>query len=251
MKHVFFELENDDDEVKPKEKIACVYCGKEYVSERAFAKHTCKEKDRAEQIKTPEGIAAYEFYKIWMRKRKYRAGSLETFTSSRHYNAFINFAKFIKITEIKMIDEYIDLMMGYMDGGLDPIIWSKDFGYKLYQSWLDAQCDPILQVEQTVIYISRYCETRRIDMKDFFNSVTFNQYVQWIRKRTISPWFALLSPHSISFIVDNPSVDEHDIQQFYKTIGGQELWTNIFDDPKNDRLVADIREICSIVFAES
>ena len=53
-----------------KYKFTCKFCGKNFVHEGWYLKHRCKEMARDEAIRTPEGQAAWEFYKLWLSKSK-------------------------------------------------------------------------------------------------------------------------------------------------------------------------------------
>jgi len=74
----------------------CQYCGKVLANETYYMKHSCREKERTEELATPIGQGAYMFYCDWMKAYKRKAPSADTFATSRYYTSFIEFARHVK-----------------------------------------------------------------------------------------------------------------------------------------------------------
>ena len=60
-------------------------------------KHNCEEKKRLDEIRSPIGQSAYQYYSNWMRENGRSVPPLETFIHSSLYNTFIRQAS-IKTT---------------------------------------------------------------------------------------------------------------------------------------------------------
>lgn len=168
----------------------CTYCSKQYVREDAYMKHRCKEMDRADEIKTPIGQAAYLHYSTWMNMNKRRAPTIEVFTTSRFYVFFIKFAGYIKRVSIPDVESFISLMV---ERDLSPSLWLHDKVYVLYIEHLDRKVGPMRQATTTINTLFKIADAAQCDVSEIFNHMHPAEVIQLIRQRRLSPWILLNS----------------------------------------------------------
>lgn len=169
----------------------CPHCKKRYVKESAFLKHSCKEKERADEIQTPIGQAALQFYSEWLRHlhRKSKV-SADMFTKSKFYTTFINFAKFVKQVTLPTPNKFIKFAT---NKDYPPTSWINNYVYVDYLDYLDSVADPLEQTTDSVKFLLSYCDKHNIDPSEFFNVVDVSDLIMMIQKRQLYPWLLIMS----------------------------------------------------------
>lgn len=176
----------------------CSYCKKVFVIEKAFMSHKCKEKLRIEEIKTPEGQAAYQYYSQWMRLKKHKAPSIDTFTTSRYYKAFINFTQWSKKLHISEPEIFMRLMV---IRDITPVLWCRDQCYSIYLEFLDKDSDPFQLVLTSIEILEKITLQEKLDFNNIFNQLGYKRILELIRLRNISPWLLLHSDKFKQFLL--------------------------------------------------
>lgn len=161
-----------------------------YVQENAFLKHTCRPKQRLDQMKTPLGQAAYLFYAKWMFATKRSVPTRETFMNSKFYESFIRFAKFIKSVRIPEPEIYIQVMKSK---DLQPAMWTMDDAYGFYLEHVEFHMDPKTSIRITSSVLSDLADEYECDIPEVFIKVPPSETIQLIRERKLSPWVLLKS----------------------------------------------------------
>lgn len=225
---------------KPKQVFECEYCKKHYVKESAFLQHTCRAKERLDQIKTPLGQAAYLFYAKWMFMTKRSVPSRDTFMTSKYYESMIRFAKFIKAVRIPEPEIYIQVMKSK---DLQPTMWTLDDAYGFYLEHVEFHMDPKTSIRITSSIISELAQEYEVDMPQVFEAVEPNEIIQLIRERKLTPWVLLKSAKFRQFL--QSCTDEQ--MSIIETLINSTFWKRRFqDNPKVVEFVKQCNEIMGI-----
>ena len=154
-------------------------------------KHSCREKQRAEELATPIGQAAYMFYCDWMKAYKRKAPSADTFATSRYYATFVEFAKHVKKLNIGNPSKFVEIMC---QKDLSPMLWRRDQCYSMYLEWMDKSQDPLEQVKVSIETLIDIAEREEVKIfSDIFIHMGVRQISEQIRLRKLSPWFLFCS----------------------------------------------------------
>lgn len=168
----------------------CNYCENKFHSEVRFMKHFCEPKRRANTLSSPQGQAAFAFYRDWMKARKFGQPSAAAFLDSKYYRAFVNFAKHIADANISRPDKYLELMV---EIDMMPSMWCSSAAYTIYTAWFDSQHDPIEQVSESIGYLLTICEAENVQLPNIFQHLGVQRILSYVRQRRLSPWFLFCS----------------------------------------------------------
>jgi hypothetical protein len=185
----------------------CKYCLKNFVRETSFMKHECSQMKRAKDTGSKEGLGAYAMYSEWMKQKNHKVPPIETFSTSRYFNSFINFVHHAKKLNLPSTDLFIKLMVMK---DLSPMLWCRDECYSLYLEWIDRKQDPIDQAAITVETLYKIAEAIEKPVVDVFKTLNANEVMHLIRQRQLSPWLLLCSTAFKSFLLalSGPERDE-------------------------------------------
>ena len=218
--------------VKQTSTFVCKWCKHSFVRESRFINHTCKRMKRSEEIKSPRGQAAWNYYDMWMQAKKRQRTQAENFIDSNYYMTFNNFVNFAKAVSLPCVDKFIKLMV-HRD--YPPTMWSSDAVYAEYIEYLDSQLHPLEQAKLSIKTLWKMAETLNIDISEVFDVITSNELVHLLRARVISPWLLLFSPRFSKFFNTNTSPEQKVI---IETLIRPEHWAEMFDQH-----VTEIEEI--------
>jgi hypothetical protein len=183
----------------------CSFCKRSFSLEKAFMTHQCKEKKRNDEIKTPIGQAAYTYYTDWMRQKKLKAPSIDTFTSSRFYTSFIKFSEHVNKLNITHPVVFIKLMI-LRD--IPPVMWCRDQCYSIYLEWVDKESDPFQLVLSSLDLLEKIATQQSVKLGTIFQHLGYKHILELIRLRNISPWLLLHSGKFKEFLKD---LDQEDM----------------------------------------
>ena len=210
----------------------CQYCKKTFQNEKVFLKHICKEKQRLEELKTPNGQAAYSYYCIWLKFQKFSVPPIDTFSTSRQYRAFINFAKYSIRLNLQP-DAFIKLMI---KNDIEPVLWCRDAVYSLYLEQYDRIIHPLEQAVNSIDHLQKIANKEDISLAECLYKLGFKHVLEQIRLRKISPWLLFNSNVCTTFF---RSLDPDDI-----TILEGVINTNAWSER-----IAKHREDCKLIQA--
>jgi hypothetical protein len=216
-------------------KYKCQFCGKHFVHEGWYLKHQCEQMKRDQDMRTPQGQAAWRFYQLWLTKNRKKARNVDTFMTSRFYNAFIKFTEFVHRTGLPEPDTFIGFMVRK---NYDPFMWTDSRIYRAYLEYLDRQGDPWNRIETTIKTIKRY--TNSVDCKpsEIFDFISSSELVHKIYSRELSPWFLLTSQRFMNYYRTKLN---HDEKLRVDTVIRPKFWRERFD--KNPNIVKDVQNI--------
>lgn len=179
----------------------CHYCSRRFVNEFIFERHTCKEKQRAKEIASPLGQAAYGYYNTWMKIRKFKEQSVDAFMSSRYYKAFVRFANMVPTAGITDPEQYIKLMNQFQR---TPDMWHRNAEYKLYLDWFDKIQSPLDQVADSIKFLMDIADKEGVDYTQIIPHLGVSRLILYINKKQLSPWFLLNSSAVFSYLKSIP-----------------------------------------------
>ena len=214
----------------------CHYCVKRFNNENVFMRHNCEQKRRAEEIGSPSGIAAYSFFELWLRLRKFKSQSREAFMASKYYRAFLKFALMVPAAGITKPETYVKLML---DNGITPDLWCRDACYKIYLDWVDRIADPLEQVQSSIEVLMDIAEKEGVNYQDAIGHLGARKVLALIIQRKLSPWFLL---HSVKVQQLLKSLPKDELKEYDKAINIG-AWVERLEEQK--QLRADIRHIIS------
>lgn len=213
----------------------CDYCGKVLANETYFMKHTCKEKERAHELATPIGQAAYIFYCDWMKAYKRKPPSIDTFGTSRYYTSFIGFAQHVKKLNIGNPSKFVEIMC---NKDISPTLWKRDQCYSMYLEWMDKKQDPLEQVQMSIETLLDLSEREDVkNISEIFIHLGVRRLAELIRLRKLSPWFLFCSKKFSEYL----KAISKDESMELSSIINPGYWSSKLQD--NKQLVKEIMEI--------
>ena len=208
---------------RPRSRYQCQYCEQVYQKEQAYLNHKCKEMIRNEEIQTPLGQAAWSFYQKWLRGQRKMAPGISTFLTSRYYQTFMTFARFVRKVGIPDVNTYIWLMN---DMKMTPMLWCHNETYTHYIEFLDRQSDPLSRAKTTIETLFRIAEAAEIDVDEVFEIITTAELIGLLQQRRLSPWLLIKCPKFWK-MVQQCSAEE---KQIIESIIRPGYWRKKFSD---------------------
>lgn len=199
-------------------------------------RHQCEQKRRAEEIGSVTGQAAYSFFELWLRLRKFKSQTREAFMASKYYRSFLKFAAMVPIAGITKPESYVRLML---DNGLTPDLWCRDACYKIYLDWVDRLADPLEQVQSSIEVLMDLSEKEGINYQDSITHLGSRRILALITQRKLSPWFLL---HSTKVQQLLKSLPKDELKEYDRAINIG-AWVERLE--QQQELRADIRHIIS------
>jgi len=184
---------------------------------------------REDDFKSTTGQAAWHYYKDWMKvKHKSVLSASDAFKNSKYFNAFFNFSKFVKKTQIPDVKVFIDLMVRT---GVDPNFWTRDAAYRRYLEHITRKLPAKDLAKITIKTLFDIAEAAETEVSEVFDSLTPNEVIQLLHQRRISPWILLNSKKFADFYINHTTKEEKIILE---TIINPEYWKHRFENHPQD-----------------
>ncbi len=212
----------------------CHYCDKSFTHESTFMNHFCKERERYDELRSPIGQAAYNYYSEWMKFYKRKPPPIDTFATSRFYTSFVKFAKHVIVINLPSPEMFIRLMS---DRDISPVLWCRDQCYSIYLEFYDKTMEPLEQVKNSIVTLIDLSEKENVQLENIFVHLGSNRVIELLRLRKLSPWFIFCSSKFGEFLKTLP---QEDWLEMSKIINPQH-WSEKLE--ANKKLVDDIIEI--------
>ena len=199
----------------------CPYCLHEFKIESRFLKHSCKEKERFEYVKTVPGQIAFNFFSTWMFKRYKRSVSkIEDFTEHSTYNAFVNFAEFVRsISGLADSEFFIDMMVGIK---MEPKHWCRLDTFKMYLKCLDDQLTAEEKINKSVDTLDQIAAKYDCELADIFEYVHPSMLIKYIKEQKLSPWLLLNSQKFMRYYAGLQSAHQYMINEVIEPVKWKE-----------------------------
>ena len=191
----------------PEQKVkawVCHHCGHPFASERVFMNHTCREMLRHQELKSPIGQAAYQFYCEWMKLNSRKAPPIETFADSRYYSSFVKFARHVKRVHLPTPMAFVRSMV---DNKLDPTLWTRDNVYALYMTGYDEIVPPTKQFIESVDFFMNLATEHKCAPEVLFRVLGVDKLLDLVQRRKLSPWFLIASDAFRQFAATRNELD--------------------------------------------
>lgn len=183
----------------------CRFCGKQFVREHNYLAHKCKEMKRDEELRTPQGQTALNYYQLWMRTMKRNPPSASAFLTSRYYRTFMNFVEFSRNVDLPKPEKFIWLMV---QKDLPPTIWTTDDAYTTYLEFLDRKTSPMDQASMSIETLISVADRKEIPICDVFGVLTAQDIIHMLRTRRLSPWLLLFSKKFKHLFANETNIDQ-------------------------------------------
>jgi phage FluMu protein Com len=178
--------------------LVCDFCGKTFKREANYLKHKCEKMKRYDLFAKPIGHIAYLTFNQWRKISNRPSVTVENFTSSRYFNAFVEFSKFCKSQSIPDKIGYIELMV---KKDLLPFNWCDYDVYDYYIENFDKEYPIDSKIDLSIetirdISLQYECETSEV-----FEKVSPIQVIRYVTSRKLSPWLLLTSKKFMDFMI--------------------------------------------------
>jgi phage FluMu protein Com len=215
--------------------LTCDFCNKVFKREVNFLKHKCEKMKRYDLFKKPVGHLAYLTFNQWRKICGYPSVTVDTFTTSRYFNAFVKFAEFSRTLFLPDKIGYIELMVKKT---LMPFDWCDPEVYDYYIANFDKEYTVDDKVDMSIETIKEISQKYQCETSEIFEKVTPMEILRYITARKLSPWLLLPSRKFMEFMT-------------YKTNKEDRLLFNSFIDVStwkeyflgNPDKVAEIKDI--------
>lgn len=171
-------------------RFTCKYCHKVFVQEAKFLAHQCKQMKREEELKTPNGQAAWHYYSLWLRQMKRMPPPAQSFLASKFFRTFNNFVEFSKKVSLPKPEKFIWLMV---QKDYPPTMWMSDEVYVMYLEFVDRRLSPIEQAKISIETLFKVADKHEIEINDVFTVLKGHDLLHMLRTRQLSPWLLLNS----------------------------------------------------------
>ena len=202
-------LQPNSNEQQPIDGFVCEFCGKRYVRERAFLRHTCKERERFELLQGPRGKLGLLMYNRWL-QRKFRGKTVtaDTFISTSSFSSIMKFVDWgLKMRfNSSMFERYVDFCV---IKNYTPNMWLMNEVFVQFIQYIDINMTPREHIQQSFEWFKDMASAKNCELTDIFSHIMVGEIVQAILNRKVSPWVLV------------------------KTAGFKRLWASINDDAKN------------------
>jgi hypothetical protein len=145
---------------------------------------------REEEMKSPNGQAALNYYQLWMRNMKRMPPPAAAFMTSKYFRTFVNFTLFSKKVDLPMPEKFIWFMV---EKDYPPTLWTNDEVYSMYLEFLDHKTTPIEQAKLSLDTLYNYASNNRIEVDYVFDHLHPMDIIHMLRVRKLSPWLLLNS----------------------------------------------------------
>ena len=131
----------------------CDHCGKSYKREKAFMAHRCDQMERAEILRTNVGMQAFDYYKKWLASKRKAKVNINTFGTSKYFNQFIKFTKWLRKTKLHDVKGYMNFMIMK---DFPPYMWTSYEVYQQYLEFVDKLWGPEEHINQTIKFLRKF-----------------------------------------------------------------------------------------------
>lgn len=190
----------------------CHYCSRSFKMETAFMKHHCRERDRLDELRSPIGQAAFSYYNIWFKARRFSPQTIETFAEAKLYTTFIRFAKHVLATNLPDPEEFIKLMVN-QSPAVPPVLWCADTTYSMYLQSYDAAVSPEKQVIRSIDELLDLAKDLECSPARVYGAMGTELLVTLIRKRKLTFWALLSSARFKAWLLKQPAMEKDVIVQ--------------------------------------
>lgn len=212
----------------------CSYCDAKFLTEKRFNSHKCRNKDRALELESPQGMSAFKYYLAWFKYRHLKEPSKDTFINSKYYNALFSFVKYAKKMGIPDTNIYIQFMSRE---NILPSHWYNDDIYKFFIDYFDNDCDPQIHARVTLKSMDRLANHFQCKICEVFDHLRGADVIKLVQSRNLSPWILLFSKRFAEYLESETTTEE---QKLIEQAVSLSKWKIILEAKRNH--IPEIRE---------
>lgn len=190
------------------DKHQCHFCKKEFTKERTLEIHLCEKKRRWMNKDDKNVRIAFASWLHWCKKsglymNKKSQLSYEDFMNSTAYISFVQFGHFVDENHIVNYLAYIDFMI---KNNYKFNSWFKNSTYEYFVKMNTRQETIEDAVQKTIKFMDKWSHENDEEWTDFFNKISKQQALDWLRSGRISPWIFFTSSKAQNLL--NQMTDE-------------------------------------------
>lgn len=171
----------------PSEIFACKYCKRSFRKEKTLEVHLCEPKRRWEQKASLDVVLGM---KAFLRYYEIQHGTAQLkdygdFANSKFYNAFVRFGRYIIDINAIEPEHFIDFVITNQIK-IDQWVYEATYIAYLEEYINNEKAEKAL--ERSVKTILKWSDESNEEIENFFNKVSGNRLVSYIKDGRISPW---------------------------------------------------------------
>jgi len=171
--------------------------------------HFCKEREKMDMLKSPQGQAAYQFYCEWMRMKRHSIPPADRFMASKFFNQFIKFVEWSEKVAIPApSSSFIKLMV---ETNVLPSMWCRPNTYEMYLTWFDNAYPPETQFLESLDKIKEIAADEKCKPGEVYEKIGARELIKLIRRRKLSPWLMVTSSRFLTWAQALPQIDRDDL----------------------------------------
>lgn len=186
----------------------CGFCSRGFLTENGFMSHFCKEREKMDLLKSPQGQAAYQFYSEWMRLKRHSIPAPDRFMSSKYFNQFVKFVEWSEKVAIPVPASFIKLMV---ETNVLPSMWCRSNTYEMYLTWFDNVYPPESQFLESLDKIKEIAADEGCTPGEVYEKIGVRELIKLIRRRKLSPWLMITSSRFLTWAQALPQTDRDDL----------------------------------------
>jgi hypothetical protein len=183
---------------------------------------------RLEEVQSPQGQAALQYYQLWMRLQQRTPPPASTFIDSKYFRTFCTFAQHAMKVQLPYPDRFIRLMI---EKKLPPTLWASDEVYSLFLEYIDRVSTPLEQAKLSIDTLLGVATKYDVDISEVLDVVTVNEVLHLIRLRKLSPWLLLFCPSFKKMYAEKASPEQ---RMIIDTVIRVEYWQEKFSQHIED-----------------
>lgn len=218
---------------KPKKnQYKCDLCKKNYKTEGGLLFHKCENKIRLnnkdELFSRIAFIAYMKFYEtLQCNRRRSKPITFDEFATSKYYNGFIKFGKYVADMKMLEPEKYITFLISN-NVPLDK--WANDSTYNVYITLKVKSEVPYYAVEKSLKTMQKWAEENQKEWELYFEEAGQFRIVSNLRTGKISPWLLYNTRSGKRFL---NKLSENEINCVYDIID-PEFWSKEFKRKHED-----------------
>lgn len=215
---------------------ACEFCGRKYQREQTLLAHSCKQKLRDQERKSPDGQLAFSVYDKFYQQTQRKNKTWEQFADSPYYNGFMKFAKYIRSMDVVNPMLFVDWII---KNNIRLDAWAKDSTYERYLTQLLANESADAGITRTLTYMHEWAEQYGLTFEQYLYHASTNKITSDIVSGRITPWvlYGTVSGQSVL-----GKLNEEQVHLIIKYID-PDVWNKKIRDQQDE--LSLVREVCS------
>lgn len=212
----------------------CEFCDRKFAREQTLLAHTCKQKLRDQDRKSPDGALALTVYDKFYQQTQRKTKTWEQFSTSPYYNGFMKFARYIRSMDVVNPLLYVDWVI---KNNVKLDAWAKDSTYERYLTQLLANESVDSGITRTLNYMQEWADQHGLTFEQYMYHTSPNKLVRDIASGRVTPWI-LYGTTAGQLLLGK--LNEEQVHLIIKYID-PDVWTNKIQTQQDD--LAFVRDV--------